>query len=181
MRLAACKEIPILARLLGLAIPKSVHEKRKQHLQHSSERVDKRLAMETTRPDIWTYVLRNTNKDEDGMTLNQMYSCASTFMIAGTETTATQLSGLTYLLLKNPETMKKLTAEIRGAFSSQSDIQMQTLAQLDYLNAALEEGLRFYPPVPVAMPRIVPASGAVVCDHFVPAGVSFLSWFLVAS
>jgi cytochrome P450 len=128
--------------------------------------------MQTDRPDIWTYVLRHTDKDEEGLSLNQMYSCASTFMIAGTETTATQLSGLVYLLLKNPDNMEKLTAEIRGAFSMQEDIQMQPLAQLEYLNAVLEEGLRSYPPVPVAMPRIVPAQGAVICGQFVPAGVS---------
>lgn len=157
-----------------MMIPNSVHERRKQHLAHSSERVNTRLAMKTGRPDIWTYILRYTESEntEKGMSLEQMYSNASTFMIAGTETTATQLSGLTYQLLKNPKTMEKLTAEIRAAFASREDITMQSLAQLEYLNACLEEGLRFYPPVAVGMPRITPEPGATVCGQFVPAGVS---------
>jgi cytochrome P450 len=154
-------------------IPKSVHEKRKQHLAHSSERVNTRLAMKTDRPDIWTYILRRTEseKNEKGLSLEQMYSNASTFMIAGTETTATQLSGLTYQLLKNPKVMEKLTVEIRVAFPSRGEITMQSLAQLEYLNACLEEGLRFYPPVAVGLPRITPKPGAIVCGQFVPAGV----------
>ena len=172
-----CTEIPGVARILEMAIPKSVHEKRKQHIAHSRERVDNRLAMKTDRPDIWTYILRHTESDENkkGLSLHQMYSNASTFMIAGTETTATQLSGLTYQLLKNPEAMKKLTAEVRGAFRSRNDIQMQPLAQLKYLNACLEEGLRMYPPVPVGMPRITPAPGATVCGYFVAGGVSTIT------
>jgi cytochrome P450 len=130
--------------------------------------------MQTERPDIWTYVLRNTDSKngKERLSLDQMYSCASTFMMAGTETTATQLSGLTYLLLKNPEPMRKLKTEIRAAFSSQADIQMQPLAQLDYLNACLEEGLRFYPPVPIGTPRLTPARGSIVCGEFLPGGVS---------
>jgi cytochrome P450 len=135
--------------------------------------------MKTDRPDIWTYVLRNSDPDKgkESLSLNQMYSCSSTFMMAGTETTATQLSGLTYLLLKNPEPMRKLKAEIRGAFLSQEDIQMQSLAQLGYLNACLEEGLRFYPPVPIGTQRLAPATGSVVCGEFLPGGVSTTALF----
>jgi len=173
----ACKEIPILARLLGMMIPKSIHEKRKHHLAHSSERVDNRLAMKTDRPDIWTHILRHTNSEQSkkGLSLHQMYSNASTFMIAGTETTATQLSGLTYLLLKNPDMMKQLTSDIREAFPSRDKINMQSLAQLEFLNCCLEEGLRYYPPVVIGMPRITPEPGATVCGQFVPAGVCAIS------
>lgn len=154
-------------------MPKSAHSRRKQHLAHSSERVNLRLAMKTDRPDIWTYFLRHTATEnpEKALSLKQMYSNASTFMIAGTETTATQLAGLTYLLLKHPNEMEKLTTELRTLFPSRGDITMQALAKLEYLNACLEEGLRFYPPVAVGTPRIAPAQGAVVCGQFVPPGV----------
>jgi cytochrome P450 len=154
-------------------IPKSVQERRKQHLTHSSERVDLRLAMKTDRPDIWTYILRHpeTENPEKALSLEQMYSNASTFMIAGTETTATQLAGLTYLLLKHPKEMQKLTTELRSMFPSRGDITMQALAKLEYLNSCLEEGLRYYPPVAVGTPRMAPSQGAVVCGQFVPPGV----------
>lgn len=154
-------------------IPNSVREKRKQHMAFSSDRVNTRLAIETDRPDIWSYILRHakSNKEVKGLSLEQMYSNSSSFMIAGTETTATQLAGLTFLLLKNLRIMEKLTNEIRSAFDQQGAITMQSLAQMEYLNACIEEGLRLYPPVPVGTSRITPEPGATVCGQFVPAGV----------
>src|ERR1700755_639339 len=97
------------------------------------------------------------NRDEkSGLTRQEMYSNASLFMIAGTETTATELSGMTYYLLKNPDKLKNLTDEIRGAFASDADITMERVAQLKYVQAVVEEGLRLYPPVANGLPRIVP-------------------------
>ena len=93
-------------------------------------------------------------------------------MIAGTETTATALSGTTYHLLKHPEVLKTLVEEIRGAFSGFDDITLEDLARLKYLHAVLQEGLRMYPPVPIALPRRTPKEGSVVCDQWVPGDVS---------
>jgi hypothetical protein len=46
------------------------------------------------------------------------------------------------------------------------------LAKMRYLNAAIEEGLRMFPPAPVGLPRVSPKGGAMVCGRFVPEGVS---------
>ncbi|KAK5019787.1 hypothetical protein LTR16_012675, partial [Cryomyces antarcticus] len=83
-------------------LPKSLGEKRIQHFKYSTDRVDRRLATPTDRPDIWTLVLNNQEKEGKGLSVKEMHSNASLFMVAGTETTATLLSGLTYYLLKNP-------------------------------------------------------------------------------
>jgi cytochrome P450 len=71
---------------------------------------------------------------------------AALFMVAGTETTATLLSGLTYLLLNRPKAMKKLVTEIRTAFTSSDGITMRVIARLPYLNACIKEALRKNPP-----------------------------------
>lgn len=47
--------------------------------------------------------------------------------------------------------MDRLVKEVRSTFASQSDITIETLKQMPYLNACVEEGLRCYPPVPVSM------------------------------
>lgn len=99
-------------------------------------------------------------------------------MLAGTETTATELSGLTYLLLKNPVQLERLTKEVRSAFSSMDDMTMTKLSQLEFLSACLEEGLRMYPPVPIGLARTAPAGGATVCGHWVAGGVSAVSVIL---
>ena len=93
-------------------------------------------------------------------------------MIAGTETTATALSGTTYHLLKNPEHLRKLTEEIRGAFEDFDDITLEGLARLKYLQAVLQEGLRMYPPVPIALPRRTPKEGTVICGEWIPGDVA---------
>lgn len=168
----------LLDSLLQRFIPAKLKQQRKVHMEHSIDRVDKRLARTTDRPDIWTYVMRHSESEETkgkGLLETEMYSNAALFMLAGTETTATELSGLTYNLLKNPTKLARLQNEIRSAFSSLDDIHMNNLAQLEYLNACVEEGLRIYPPVPVGLPRTTPKGGARVNGHWVPGGVSRVS------
>ena len=58
------------------------------------------------------------------------------FMVAGTETTSTLLSGATWYLCKNPDKMKKLCDEIRS-FGSADELTLQSLQNTVYLSAVL--------------------------------------------
>lgn len=109
---------------------------------------------------------------EKGLSFPEMVSQAQVLILAGSETTATLLSGMTYLLLTNPSTLTNLTAEIRSSFTDQSDITLARAGQLPYLQAVLEEAMRMYPPVPNALPRLTPYPGEVICGKFVPGGVA---------
>lgn len=95
--------------------------------------------------------------------------------------TATVLSGTVYHLLTNPAVYQTLTEEIRGTFKSQDQLTIGTLQNMKYLNACLEEGLRIFPPAPVALPRVSPQGGATVCGRFVPEGVSNFSVLTTAA
>ena len=108
------------------------------------------------------------------MTTREMEANAAVLILAGSETTASVLSGLTYYILTNPSAHQRLLDEIRGAFKSYDEINSQSVSQLTYLNAALEETLRVFPPVPGATPRIVPKGGAGIDGEFVPEDVSIL-------
>jgi cytochrome P450 / NADPH-cytochrome P450 reductase len=55
-----------------------------------------------------------------------------TFLIAGHETTSGLLSFMTYYLLKNPETMRKLRAEVDGVLQGRP-LQVSDLSKLPYL------------------------------------------------
>jgi cytochrome P450 len=96
-------------------------------------------------------------------------------VIAGSETTATALSCITYYLFRHPEVIKKLQDEIRGAFTSYDQINAQSTASLKYLHAVALEGMRVYPPLPFALPRVVPPGGDTVDGHFLPEGVCALT------
>jgi cytochrome P450 len=124
----------------------------------------------TTHFSSVSYILRAN--DEKGMTPKEIDVASQTFIIAGSETTATLLSGATFLLLSNPPALQKLTQEIRSSFRDEQAITFQNVAQLRYLNAVLEESLRLYPPVPTSIPRIIPEPGQIVCGAFVPANYS---------
>ncbi|KAJ9635689.1 hypothetical protein H2204_005649 [Knufia peltigerae] len=91
--------------------------------------------------------------------------------VAGSETTANELSGLTARLLKNPRVYKKLATEIRSAFKSEDEVTNDGLSKLPYLAACLSEGLRIHPPLPTALMRQVPKDGDTIDGHWVPGGV----------
>jgi cytochrome P450 len=158
-------------RLLKLVIPPSMKARRRQNFDHSKEKVARRLELGPgVTPDFMSYILRYN--DEKGMTRGEIDSTGAVLFAAGSETTATLLSGLSYHLLKNPTVMKKVVDEIRGAFQVEEDIKILSVGQLPYLSAVLEEALRTYPPAPSAFERIVPEGGDEICGHWIPGGVS---------
>ncbi|GME26171.1 cytochrome p450 [Neofusicoccum parvum] len=162
---------PKINAMLPYVLP-VLKKKQREHMQYALDRVDRRLAADTDRPDIWSYVLREKGDGQAQLTVPEMHANATTFMIAGTETTATLLSGVTYHLLRNPDKMARLVAEIRSAFASPDDMSLQNLPQQPYLNACLEEALRIYPPVPGGLPRLTPPGGTIVCGEHVPGNVT---------
>ncbi|KAF2625088.1 cytochrome P450 monooxygenase-like protein [Macroventuria anomochaeta] len=143
---------------------------RKEFFAMASARVTARLEKETERPDFFTFILQNQDKESRALTRGEMDANANIFLIAGSETTATTLSGSTYLLLKNQAAYKRLVHEIRSAFKSSDEISIDKVNQLPYLVAVLQEGLRYYPPVPTGFPRIVPGTGQDISGHYIPGG-----------
>jgi len=95
---------------------------------------------------------------------------AHILFVAGSETTATLLAGVTYWMLRTPEAMQKAVAEVRSAFDKEEDITFSSAsAKLPYTLACLEEGLRMYPPVPTILLRTT-TKEAIVSGQRVPKG-----------
>lgn len=97
---------------------------------------------------------------------------ASLIIMAGSDTTATHLSGLTALLIRNPTCLDRLREEVRSAFRSDQDITFTSVKKLKYLQACVNEGLRCYPPSAGGLPRVTPREGGIIDGQFVPGGVS---------
>ncbi|KAL4863441.1 hypothetical protein BDV12DRAFT_202115 [Aspergillus spectabilis] len=161
---------PWTAILFQKLMPNSLKEQDMGHCKSCVERVDRRIDptrdIQNHKPDIWGIVM--AQKEALRLSKAEMYANSQIFMVAGTETTATALSGLTYHLLMNREKLDKLVIEIRGAFRDDGDIEPGALNRLKYLNACIEEGLRIYPPVPIGMPRVAPSEGLLVCGDLIP-------------
>ena len=121
--------------------------------------------------DFISYILKNRGKSTE-MSEAEIVANANVLIVAGSETTATVLSGLTFWLLKTPRAMGKLVDEIRDAFVREEDINVLEASKLPYLKACLDEGLRLFPPVPGGIPRR--NTTAVIVDGvLVPPNVSY--------
>ena len=166
---------PLVAGLFRALLHRTVAKLQYKHFNYSATRVTRRLKNEQAPGgvDLWSLVLQPEEEGEHRLTREEMYANAGLFMVAGTETTATLLSGLTYLLLIHCQPMNKLVEELRSAFASSNDITMKNIAGLPYLNACIKEVLRLYPPVPIGLPHLTPSEGSTICGHYVPPNVSY--------
>ncbi|EHK98756.1 putative sterigmatocystin biosynthesis monooxygenase stcF [Glarea lozoyensis 74030] len=172
--LTSFKRFPWFNKVFMWMLPRSLREARTRNMMFTREKVLKRIKEGTGRPDFMTNVLKHNDK-ETGMSVNEIVSTFGLLILAGSETTATLLSAATYLILKHPEVLDKMVAEVRSTFKTEDEITQVSVNKLTYQIAVLEESLRVHPPAPFGFPRIVPGEkGQFVAGQWVPKG---LVWF----
>ncbi|KAI9653414.1 MAG: hypothetical protein M1821_007079 [Bathelium mastoideum] len=167
------KRFPTIASAFLSLMPgalQKIIEQTKVFERKCIELMEKRVAKKDAHPDFMTRILEE--RDPSEVSDIQLAAHAADFVTAGTETTATALSCITYYLLKSPEALERLRKEIHASFKSYGDINATSTASLKYLNAVINEGLRIFPPLPFALPRVVPPGGEMVDGHFIPAGIA---------
>lgn len=172
-------EYPWLGALAKALTPPALKRMQRLHFGEAAARVDERVARGAgERPDLWGYVLREQQQGEKGedevMDVQDMYANATIFMLAGSETSATLLSGLVYLLCRNPEKMAALCTEVRGQEGGELDVE--ALPRMKYLAACIDEAMRLYPPLPIGPPREVHREGNIICGKWVPGKVCVLAF-----
>jgi len=122
--------------------------------------------------DFMSYITKEDNGKQPAMTRDEVNLTAAVILIAGSETTATVLSGAAYNLARNAHVRRKAQVEVRTAFKSDDDITLSSLSRLPYLSAVIEESLRCFPAVPGTFPRRTGPDGDTIAGHFVPADIS---------
>lgn len=158
----------LLSKLFQMLIPAKVAREAAAHKALTVEKTERRIRKTEERTDFLQQLI-HSDKIPQRLSLPAM---ASELILAGSETTATWLSGTTFYLLKNPDVLAKTISEVRSAFDRAEDITVLATAHLKYMNAVLEESLRIYPPAPSSLPRQVPAAGSTIAGQWVPGGVS---------
>ncbi|EXJ53491.1 uncharacterized protein A1O5_13267 [Cladophialophora psammophila CBS 110553] len=143
---------------------------RHEVLKHMQDLVRRRLDREVTQPDFMTEIAKD--RGENGLSFPEMEMNSLFLMVAGAETPSTALAATTYLLLKNPDKLEKLRSEVRDTFGNTSVNDLDKLVGLPYLNAVINEGLRFFPPIPTGLPRVVPPGGATISGRYIPQGTA---------
>ena len=171
--ITATRYYPVIKSLMTVLIPKRVKQERINHFEFTKAKVHQRLAQGEAgqgKGDFMTYVLRHN--DEKGMSVPEIEATFSILVAAGSETTATALSGMMNFLLKDAKCMNTLVTEIRSSFAQPTAITIESVSKLTYLDAVIEEGLRLCQPVPLGIPRAVPKGGAYVDGHWLPEGIT---------
>ena len=113
-------------------------------------------------------------KNERGIGRQEIIGNSRILLTAGSETTATLLSGATYYLLQNPELLRRVQFELRTVFKKEEEITLRSVSTpslLPCLEATIQESFRCYPSVPATLPRRTGPEGAVIDGKFVSKNV----------
>lgn len=137
-------------------------------MKMTEERTRKRIEKENNRNDFLVKMV----EPDSGFSMKEMIGNTSLLTNAGSETTATALSGLMYLLMVHQDKYKKLRDEINNTFQSESEITCESVQKLKYLGACIDETLRIFPPVVGPLPRVTPDGGDYINGRYVPGKVS---------
>lgn len=145
----------------------NANQKRAAFADWATARTEERMAMKSSRPDFMSHIM-----DKGSLSPEEMQTNNRILLQAGSETTATALCGITYYLTSTPRAMAGLTRELHATFADADAVTLDDLAELEYLNAVIHEGLRLFPPVPGGFLRRLPRDeGDTIGGNFVPPNV----------
>ncbi|CAH2037984.1 unnamed protein product [Thlaspi arvense] len=121
------------------------------------------------RSDVLTRIIqiesRRKGNEIDPSTVRFFRQFCTSFILAGRDTSSVALSWFCWVIQKHPEVENKIISEIREILrrrgdspASKTDGSLFTVRELNsmvYLQAALSETLRLYPPIPMEMKQAI--------------------------
>jgi cytochrome P450 len=108
---------------------------------------ERRAADDIDHFDFLTIYLSATDKSGNGFTDKELLDELMTLIVAGYETSAGTLNWAWYLIARNTDAEEKLLQEARQKLPEPTLIDKESLTEMVYGQALLEETLRLYPPV----------------------------------
>ncbi|GIZ42707.1 hypothetical protein CKM354_000596600 [Cercospora kikuchii] len=176
--MSALQQIPGANRVIPYLIPKKVMDNLEQHRTLTEQRLNQRLeeGPAADKVDLVGLLLRDglsqsgggIRSGEDHISKGELLANTAVLINAGAETSATTLSGAIFFLATcSPARVSRLATEVRTAFHTVSSINALQASHLPYLNAVLQETLRYYPPAADRAPRRTPPEGMIIDGHFI--------------
>ena len=119
----------------------------------------KKSQLKKNYPDFISIMTQNTSPDSDGriFTDDKLIANSMLFLLAAIEASTTTLSVAAFLLCKHPEKQEKLYQEIVTVVQESKDqyvSSLESLNQMLYLNAVVDETIRLYPPATYTERRV---------------------------
>jgi cytochrome P450 len=157
---------------IRLLVPTKAAAWRTTHLNNSRDKTLCRLADPLRDHTDFIYQILKRDEAKGALTETEIVLNMGLFISAGTDTTATALTGWTYYICTHPKVYARLVDEIRSAFTDEDEITWARVKELRFLEATLNEAIRLFAPSPASQQRIVPQGGAVVDGYALPAGTT---------
>ena len=154
--------IPLMQRDLGPRSPGGRFARRRAEIDELIfALLDERRAEDAGRDDVLSMFLSARHEDDGTpMTNDELRDELMTMLVAGHETTASELAWGFAELVRAPEALRRLTGEVRAGGEDDA-----------YLTATVHEILRRRPVLPIAEPRLV-KQPVEIGGHAYPAGIS---------
>ncbi|RFU77511.1 cytochrome p450 [Trichoderma arundinaceum] len=114
---------------------------------------------------LFTKVFQDNGKEN--LTPKELRANASTYIVAGTDTTAVTLTYLVWSVCRDPKVKARLLEELRAL---PDDFDSSHLRDQSYLNQVIDETLRLYSGIQSALPRFVPEGGDDIGGYWLPGG-----------
>ncbi|KAF7879538.1 hypothetical protein EAF04_000733 [Stromatinia cepivora] len=137
----------------------------KQMLDWCKENMSGRLDIDSNKPDVSYWLIDAQRSGEAEMNLNDLYGDAVAVVIAGSHTTASSLTFVFYELAMNLGVQTKLHDELKKL---PTIFTHDSLVELPYLNAVINESLRLHSVLPTGGNRQTGPEGVYVEGQYIP-------------
>jgi cytochrome P450 len=107
------------------------------------------------------------DEKQRGIISKSVIPSATELVLASMETSSSFMTSAIYHTLSNPDSLSKVSSELRCSFKQSTQVNSTSTENLEYLNACMKESLRILPPVAGTLTRRVPEGGAVVRNKYV--------------
>ena len=134
--------------------------------------IHERQANPVDTEDLLGLLLSATDEHGAKLPLKRVRDEATTFMLAGHETTANALAWMWLLLAENPGARERMLAEVDSVLGDDCRPTVDDIARLPWTTACFQEGMRLYPPAWI-IPRVAVADD-VIDGHRIKKGANVL-------
>jgi cytochrome P450 len=134
---------------------------------------EKAATIDSRSTDLLSKYLFGADRHKETVSDELILRMVSSTIAAGFDTSAFTMTAIIYELLKYPESMKRLSREIKDAIRGQNLSSHATFTdadKLEYLSAVIKETMRLQVFVQAQLDREVPAGGTEVAGKYLPGG-----------
>ncbi|XRM42524.1 hypothetical protein ABZX51_005740 [Aspergillus tubingensis] len=143
-------------------------------LEWCAQCVEERSRVETDRRDLFSYLIEESSSGGDqsiGGVDGDLVRDSELAITAGSDTAASTLNALFYLLARHPEKLRRLREEIDSAVPAGQELCHAALVKKPYLEGCINESLRLCPAVLSGLQRETGPEGLRTAGVYIPPGM----------